>query len=215
MAQMDPRRVGGQADPEHGERRHDHGRASQLGGGDRAGDADRAHASGASSFESSWCILDHDAISRRNAQSRRRGEIALGVRLAARDVVARDEYLWKWQANMSEPQSRDWSCAGCHHGPRVRRERGHQGVRAGHGAQPSRCRGLHRDERRHFHVDVEMGRNRAYGVLNPTALRPSQDMAGVEAASDRPVGADPTNAFSRIDEHTIEVEEERIAMHHE
>lgn len=73
--------------------------------------------------------------------------------------------------------------------------------------------GFHRDERRDLGVDVEMGRDRAHGLLHAPALRPTENVVGVEPTGDCPVGADASHAFPRIDENTIEVEEKGVSVH--
>src|SRR2546428_186055 len=80
------------------------GGSRKLLGGVGRGECDGSHSGGPSGLEARRCVLHDDAIRRWDSEPSRSREVALGIRLAVREVLGSDQDQWLREACVSEGQ---------------------------------------------------------------------------------------------------------------
>ena len=197
-----------------GKRRYDEVGSRELCRRKGRGHRQRYGASGPPSGDSGWCVLDDYARTRFGIKALRGTEIPLRRRFAIYYIFSGDHDLRDRKAHMREPQTRERPTARGHHGATGVGKRGQTGLRTRECHEPHRVIEFSRREPLHLSVSVECWGHLAYGVDAAPAMGALDEIRDGEFVASAPMLPRALHHGTGIDEHAVQVEEDRAALDH-
>jgi hypothetical protein len=179
----------------------------ELGGVVRRGDADDVHAGRSPRPDPRRRVLEDDAVGRRGAQLAGGEQVALGIGLAARQALGRDQHGWHGQADGAQARGGQRDGARGHDRDRV--GAGEELVSAGQGDDALDIVGLAQVDRARLGRGVELRRQRRDDLARRPALLHALDRLGGDAMRRAPPAPGAHDRRVRVDEDAVEIGEDR------
>jgi hypothetical protein len=190
------------------ERRDHHLRPGELGGRVRARHRHRRCSGRPAGLDAGRRVLHHQRLAGLHAQPPRRGQVALGVRLAARHVLGVDHHGGRLDAHGAQPRRRERARGRGHHRDAVLPERPERLGRAGDGAQAAHVLRLPSLDRLRLGDGVEVRPERSHHLDRSHAVHRGPELILLDAVLRRPVEPHPLGRIAGLDEHAVEVEQD-------